>query len=817
MENKKISTSDKSRLALLLTFIVIIAASTFLFFAQPQDPGSFPPSLTVNNSLYQGSIADLDKFYVFTEDKMLSSSKQDRFSDEYGDSEDRKAGIQYFYADDEETIDDEGISFRDILRLIQPDEVGTQCQLATYDDGDFYVYPEGLFSNVKLVEKDDLKDFIVKPGQAFNIICDKPYKTWRIKGADEEAEEEIIYQMKDASEGWNNFAINEDFFEPALLPCEDSIRYIWEQTGDNLYEKMDEDDLEDLKYSENYSLIWIKLEDDGDEACESNGDVFSPLSTASYSDSLLLRWEKLDYADHYNIIVSKEEAGVPAGESLENNKEYTEKDLDGTYFERRIKVNELKDVGKKYTKDRLEYAIDELENDTRYFFQIKAYSNNDRLLASSNLITTTTDLGSLEHDAITALKLDLVYNENAVMSWIPNNESVKYKVYYGYSAGDYSSFVIIDNPILINGRVTYSASNLTNGTNYYFAVKGIDSEGIESPDFSNELMFTPGALADDTNAPSQVSNLTLMGVEDSKVLLKWTAASDDMAISKYRVYYQSEVGGIPDGFVEIDGNLNEYRFSGLENGITYRFFLLAIDFAGNKSNIETAPELYATPLANNGDNEDPEEVTNLAAISSNGNILLSWDQSSDDTGVVMYRLYYYLPSAEGQAHPYVDIKAGISEYELKLNPSVFYRFRIKAFDAAGNSSEASDYIEKAIADTETDGLSVKLDFKNLDPAYISVLDNQNSSDMKISLTGSSADLEIDYSGSTGSITNYVIDKNIYVDSGTDGITDNDEDYNSSSSGFAKINYKKIWGEIATKVSISDADGNKDVFVFDVEF
>ena len=54
-----------------------------------------------------------------------------------------------------------------------------------------------------------------------------------------------------------------------------------------------------------------------------------------------------------------------------------------------------------------------------------------------------------------------------------------YKVYWGTTAGSYSSSVTLMNP----GLATYVVSNLT-PNNYYFAVTAINSTGTESV-FSN--------------------------------------------------------------------------------------------------------------------------------------------------------------------------------------------------------------------------------------------------------------------------------------------------------------------------------------------
>ncbi|MDH3420012.1 MAG: putative Ig domain-containing protein [Gammaproteobacteria bacterium] len=63
----------------------------------------------------------------------------------------------------------------------------------------------------------------------------------------------------------------------------------------------------------------------------------------------------------------------------------------------------------------------------------------------------------------------------------PLNDLAGYRIYWGQVSGNYPNDVIVMNP----GLATFVVDNLTRGTTYYFAVKALNSNDVEST-FSNE-------------------------------------------------------------------------------------------------------------------------------------------------------------------------------------------------------------------------------------------------------------------------------------------------------------------------------------------
>lgn len=90
-------------------------------------------------------------------------------------------------------------------------------------------------------------------------------------------------------------------------------------------------------------------------------------------------------------------------------------------------------------------------------------------------------------------------------------------------------------------------------------------------------------------------------------------------------------------------------------------------------------------------------------------------------------------------------------------------------------------------------------------------------DGKIHLTGIAGNVTIDMSPSEGSIKKYVIDKNIYFDSNSDGIKDNDENFTSVNPTQWTTDFQKAWGKDAFKLTVYDANGKTSSVIREVMF
>ena len=104
----------------------------------------------------------------------------------------------------------------------------------------------------------------------------------------------------------------------------------------------------------------------------------------------------------------------------------------------------------------------------------------------------------------------------------------------------------------------------------------------------------------DTTSPSTPTNLTASAISSSQINLSWTASTDNVAVTGYRV--ERCQGATCTNFAQIaTPTTNSYSDTGLTANTTYRYQVRATDSAGNLSgysSIASAATLVAPPSVN---------------------------------------------------------------------------------------------------------------------------------------------------------------------------------------------------------------------------
>ncbi len=118
----------------------------------------------------------------------------------------------------------------------------------------------------------------------------------------------------------------------------------------------------------------------------------------------------------------------------------------------------------------------------------------------------------------------------------------------------------------------YLVTGLTGSTTYHFRVVAIDTSG--NPAASNIVDVTT-AVSTDTTPPTAPANLTATATSASQIDLAWTAATDNVGVTAYRIVS----GGILIGRSQTTAFSN----TGLATGTQYCYAVRAVDAAGNVS------------------------------------------------------------------------------------------------------------------------------------------------------------------------------------------------------------------------------------------
>jgi chitodextrinase len=174
----------------------------------------------------------------------------------------------------------------------------------------------------------------------------------------------------------------------------------------------------------------------------------------------------------------------------------------------------------------------------------------------------------------------------------------------------------------------------------------------------------------DTKPPETPGGLAVTNKTCTSVSLSWTASYDNTGVKGYQVYR--------DGKKIVSTTRTSYTNRDLVPGRKYAYAVKAYDAAGNLS--ESSATLNVTTIS---DVHPPKAPAALRASSSTcTSVTLTWEPSTDDTGVKGYEIY-----RNGSK---IASTSATSYVRKGLTPGQSYSFHVRAYDIAGNYSEQSN-------------------------------------------------------------------------------------------------------------------------------
>jgi uncharacterized protein YdaL len=218
-------------------------------------------------------------------------------------------------------------------------------------------------------------------------------------------------------------------------------------------------------------------------------------------------------------------------------------------------------------------------------------------------------------------------------------------------------------------------SVLADTTRYTITIKVKGASGVLSDQYV--WAFTTGAT--DRTAPTAPGAPSAADVSTTGATVSWGAASDATGVTGYQLFD----GAATTPIATLTGNppATATTLSGLTPSSAHSITVKAVDAAGNVSPA-SAPVAFTTLTP-----PPPPDVTAptapgapVAGETTSTSVALSWAASSDDRGVVSYRI---------TGGPTVQTVTATSATVTGLSAKTPYTFSVQALDATGNVSAAS--------------------------------------------------------------------------------------------------------------------------------
>ncbi|MBZ5538783.1 MAG: fibronectin type III domain-containing protein [Acidobacteriia bacterium] len=312
-------------------------------------------------------------------------------------------------------------------------------------------------------------------------------------------------------------------------------------------------------------------------------------------------------------------------------------------------------------------ALSGLTASTLYHYRVKSRDAGGNLATSVDFTFTTAP--DTTAPVISAISTSTITLTGATINWT-TNEASDTQVDYGTSAS-YSSTTTLNTSLVTSHSA--ALSGLTVSTLYHYRVKSRDAAGNLAT--SADSSFTTAA---DVTPPLVPTGLSASATSSTQINLSWTASTDNVAVTGYRIFRNATQVATTAG--------TSFQDTGLTPSTSYSYTVSAYDAAGNTSALSTAAS--ATTQAP-PDTTPPviSAVTASSITSSDATVTWTTDEPADsqvDYGTTTaYGNSTTLDAARTTAH---------SQLLSGLVAGTTYHFRVKSLDAAGNLAVSADFI-----------------------------------------------------------------------------------------------------------------------------
>lgn len=249
------------------------------------------------------------------------------------------------------------------------------------------------------------------------------------------------------------------------------------------------------------------------------------------------------------------------------------------------------------------YSDTGLSAGTNYTYAVDAFDAAGNLSTQSSTVSTSTLSDTTAPSVPTGLTATAVSSSQVNLSWSASSDNVGVTGYDIYRNGV---------QVATTAATSYSDIGLSASMGYTYTVAAFDAEDNVSAQSGSVSATTLASSSTDTTPPSVPPGLSASAVSSSQINLTWTASTDNVGVTGYKVYRNGTQIGTTAG--------TSYSDTGLSVSTTYSYTVAAYDAAGNTS--AQSGSVSATTLASGTAPVSTYTVPPTVDIGSNGSILL---------------------------------------------------------------------------------------------------------------------------------------------------------------------------------------------------
>jgi len=231
------------------------------------------------------------------------------------------------------------------------------------------------------------------------------------------------------------------------------------------------------------------------------------------------------------------------------------------------------------------YTNTGLTASTSYSYKVSAVdaAGNESTQSSAATATTKAAADTTAPSVPAGLSASATSSTQINLAWTASTDNVGVAAYKIYRGG---------TNVATSRTTSYTDSGLTAATAYSYKVSAVDAAGNESGQSVTATATTQPAVVIDTTKPSIPAGLTASAASSSQVTLAWTASTDNVKVTGYKIYR----GGVMVATATTTG----YTDSGLTASTAYSYKVSAIDAASNESGQSVAASVTTQAATTGG-------------------------------------------------------------------------------------------------------------------------------------------------------------------------------------------------------------------------